>query len=515
MSADQVKKFVDIKKKDLKEETVKMAKVKNLVVFEDSLDEAVVSDAKEADLKIYHMNKIIEAGKNAKAEGATDNQPSPDDVYMFSYTSGTTGDPKGVKLSHRMVIQAGAAVQGRMKKPMSEVDCYASYLPASHSFEQAVFACSLVFGMKCGFFAGDVQKLMDDLVLLKPTIFPSVPRLYNRIHDKIKAKFDSTTGVGGWLARTALASKMSNLKNGSGLTHTVYDYLIFKNARASLGGNVRCMITGSAPIAGNVLDFLKVCFSCDICEGYGMTETCAGSVLTYEGDPQTGIVGGPLQNVKLKLKDIPEMNYLHTNPIPSGEVYFFGASIMKGYYKNPEKTNECIFDGWLASGDVGAVLPNGALKIIDRAKNIFKLSQGEYIAPEKLENVFVQSKYGSQVWLYGESLRDYTVMFMVVEPFEIKKWCEAKGINKDEWAQHLANDELKLAVYDDLWALADTNKFNPLERPKQIMLLSDPFTIENDFLTPTMKMKRNIAKIKLEREIDDLYKMKPIIPTCK
>ena len=245
-----------------------------------------------------------------------------------------------------------------------------------------------------------------------------------------------------------------------------------------------------------------------------MTETCAGSVLTKEGDPQTGIVGGPLQNVKLMLKDIPEMNYKHTNEIPTGEVYFYGSSIMKGYYKNEEKTNECIFDGWLASGDVGAVLPNGALKIIDRVKNIFKLSQGEYIAPEKLENVFVQCSFGSQVWLYGESLRDYVIMFMVAEESVVKKWCTAKGLAGD-WKDHVENPDLKQAICDELWSLADTNKFNPLERPKQFMLLADPFTIENEFLTPTMKMKRNVAKVKLAKEIELLYEMKPIIPTCR
>lgn len=204
---------------------------------------------------------------------------------MFSYTSGTTGNPKGVKLTHKMVILAGAAVNSHINKPMSEDDCYVSYLPASHSFEQAVFSIVLVYGMKCGFFGGDVQKLTEDLGVLKPTIFPSVPRLYNRIYGKIKAKFDAATGVRGFLGRTALSSKMSYLKSGSGLTHRVYDRLVFKTAKDTLGGNVRLMITGSAPIAGDVLDFLKVCFSCDICEGYGMTETCAGSVITKEGDP--------------------------------------------------------------------------------------------------------------------------------------------------------------------------------------------------------------------------------------
>lgn len=129
-----------------------------------------------------------------------------------------------------------------------------------------------------------------------------------------------------------------------------------------------------------------------------MTETSAGTVITFADDPQTGIVGGPLQNVKIKLRDIPEMNYFANgtkdDPTPKGEVMMWGPSIMKGYFKNPEKTAEALTsDGWLMSGDVGAILPNGALKIIDRAKNIFKLSQGEYIAPEKLENVYVKSPY--------------------------------------------------------------------------------------------------------------------------
>ena len=142
-----------------------------------------------------------------------------------------------------------------------------------------------------------------------------------------------------------------------------------------LGGSVRVMITGSAPISGDVLEFLKICFCCDICEGYGMTETCAGSCLTYEGDPTVGIVGGPLQNVKIRLKDIPEMGHLSSNPIPAGEVCFWGPSIMKGYFRNPEKTAEAFTeDGWLRSGDVCVVFKNGAMKIVDRAKNIFKLS---------------------------------------------------------------------------------------------------------------------------------------------
>lgn len=161
------------------------------------------------------------------------------------------------------------------------------------------------------------------------------------------------------------------------------------------------MLTGSAPIDGKVLNFLKGCFCCPIVEGYGMTETCGGSLTTYGNDTELGHVGGPLHNVKLRLRDIPEMNYLHTDPNPRGEICFFSSSVMEGYFKNEEKTNEAFSDpstntqqpGWMHSGDVGMMLPNGSIKIIDRAKNIFKLSQGEYIAPEKLENVYVQSEW--------------------------------------------------------------------------------------------------------------------------
>lgn len=194
------------------------------------------------------------------------------------------------------------------------------------------------------------------------------------------------------LVDSGLNAKLNNWKSGNGLTHCFYDCIVFNKIKAMLGGRVRFMATGSAPIAGDVLDFLKVCFSCNILEAYGMTESGGGSTCTYMGDPNTGMVGGPMANTKIRLKDVPEMQYFHTNPEPAGEVCFYGPSIMTGYFKNPGKTEEAFTkDGWLMSGDVAKVLPNGAIKIVDRAKNIFKTSFGEYIAPEKLENVYVQS----------------------------------------------------------------------------------------------------------------------------
>jgi long-chain acyl-CoA synthetase len=177
---------------------------------------------------------------------------------------------------------------------MTEDDCYVSYLPAAHSFEQCIFSMSCVTGMKCGFFAGDVLKLTEDMQILKPTLFPSVPRLYNRIYGKILDGTKAATGIKGWLVNKAIAAKLSNYRAGYGVTHSIYDKLVFKKMKAILGGNVKIMITGSAPIAGEVLEFLKIAFCAPITEGYGMTESMAGSCLTFHDDPEIGVVGGPL-----------------------------------------------------------------------------------------------------------------------------------------------------------------------------------------------------------------------------
>lgn len=195
--------------------------------------------------------------------------------------------------------------------------------------------------MKTGFFGGDVLKMVsDDIPVLRPTFFPSVPRLYNRIYGRIQDKLKLATGVKATLVAKAIAAKKANLKATGKVTHCLWDKLVFGKMKALLGGRVRMMLTGSAPISAEVLDFLKICFCCDLLEGYGMTETSAGSCITKMGDATSGHVGGPVANVKIRLRDIPEMGYLSTNNPPKGEVCFWGPSIMKGYFKNQEKTNE-------------------------------------------------------------------------------------------------------------------------------------------------------------------------------
>jgi len=264
---------------------------------------------------------------------------------------------------------------------------------------------------------------MEDIQILKPTYFPTVPRLLNKLYGKISASIKNTPGFKGWLLRTAVDTKMQNYKNGLGLTHSVYDKLIFNKIKGILGGNVKIMITGSAPIAAEVIDLMTICFCAPIQEGFGMTETSAGGTATHGHDQTSGHVGGPIASVKLRLRDVPEMNYYNTSEPAQGELCMFGPQITKGYFRNPKKTAEALINGWMHSGDIAQIDSFGKVTIIDRVKNIFKLSQGEYIAPEKLENIYVQSEWVLMSWIYGDSLKDYTIGFFVLDPEAMAKYC--------------------------------------------------------------------------------------------
>jgi len=207
--------------------------------------------------------------------------------------------------------------------------------------------------------------------------------------------FGSLTGCKKWLADRALASKTHYLNQDASYNHGCYDSLVFGKVAKLLGGRVRVMVTASAPISKEVLDLLKVAFSCPVLEAYGMSETLGASNFTMANDPISGTVGGPALTYTVKLKDLPDMDYRLTDkPFPRGEICMGGPCVFRGYFKNPEKTAEMLDeDGFVHSGDVGVLYPNGAVRILDRCKNIFKLSQGEYLAPEKLENVYIQSDY--------------------------------------------------------------------------------------------------------------------------
>ena len=476
--------------------------IKNIVlVGESSVPADVQQQAEATGITVHTFESVIEVGSKQSCPRIA---ATKDDIHVISYTSGTTGDPKGVKLSHENLL-SNAKATGRRTVCVAG-DPIISYLPYTHSFEQGLFTYAVFQGLKIGFYQGNPLKLMEDCALLKPVLFPSVPRLYNKIYGSLKLKFNEVTGCKRWLLDRGLRAKEANLAADGTVTHGCYDMLLFGKASQMLGGRVRQMVTGSAPIDKQVVDFLKIVFSCPIQEGYGLTESSAAGSIMSADDMVTGHVGGPVEVVKFKLQSIPAMEYEVTDkPYPRGELLLKGLPIFKGYYKNEEKTNEAFDEqGWFKTGDVVQVYENGSLKIIDRSKNIFKLSQGEYIAPEKIEGIFGLSPYIAQCLVYGNSFKNSCVAIVVPDEPVIKKWANENGVT-GEFADLIKNKELIKAINADMLKLATENKLSSLEKPKKMHLSAELFSVENDCLTPTFKLKRHQAAKYYQKQIDEMY----------
>ncbi|KAJ6757187.1 LONG-CHAIN-FATTY-ACID--COA LIGASE [Salix koriyanagi] len=229
----------------------------------------------------------------------------------------------------------------------------------------------------------------------------------------------------------------------------MWDRLVFNKIKEKLGGRVKFMGSGASPLSPDVMDFLRVCFGCQVLEGYGMTETSCVISSVDQGDNLSGHVGSPNPACEIKLVDVPEMNYTSEDqPHPRGEICVRGPSIFQGYYKAEVQMREVIDDdGWLHTGDIGLWLPAGRLKIIDRKKNIFKLAQGEYIAPEKVENVYTKCRFVSQCFIYGDSFNSSLVAVVAVEPDVLRDWAASEGIKYDDLGQLCNDPRARAAVF--------------------------------------------------------------------
>lgn len=431
--------------------------------------------------------------------------PLAEDIATLCYTSGTTGTPKGAILTHGNLI---ANVAGSsLVSTLSSSDVYISYLPLAHIYERANVIFMTSYGAAIGFYQGDVLKLMDDMALLRPTIFASVPRLYSRIYDGITAAVRTSGGLRQRLFNMAYNAKKQAIERGKTPSH-LWDRLVFSKIQARLGGRVRIMVSGASPLSPEVLDFLRVCFGGRVSEGYGMTETSCVISSCDDGDNTSGHVGSPNPACEIKFADVPEMGYTsNDNPYPRGEICVRGPIVFKGYYKDDIQTREVVDEeGWLHTGDIGSWLPGGRLKIIDRKKNIFKLAQGEYIAPEKIENVYIRSKFISQCFIYGDSFNSSLVAIVAVDPEEVLAWAKARGMKHTDTIEILCSDpELRAAILTDMDSLGHQAKLRGFEYAKAVTLIPEPFTVENGLLTPTFKIKRPQAKARFAKAIEDMY----------
>lgn len=487
------------------------------------------------------------------------NEPTADDLCTICYTSGTMGLPKGVMLPHAALLADasaclalcgygpnGFAPDHRSLFELNSSDVHISYLPLAHIFERIVMTALTTVGAGVGFYQGDTLKILEDLAVLKPTIFVSVPRLLSRVYDKIKAGVKEKDPVRQFLFNWAYASKLENLHKDGSLTHWLWDRLVFSEIKAKFGGRLRAILSGSAPISPEVMDFLRICFSCEVYEGYGQTETSAGTCLTIRHDWTTGHVGIPAPCNEIKLVSVPEMHYFANDPVtPRGEICVRGPNCFTGYYRDEEKTRETLDDqGWVHSGDIGEWDARGRLKIIDRKKNIFKLSQGEFVAPERVEAVLTKSNLIAQCFLYGDSLESACLAVIVPDKEELKKWIRRKLAKEDggaasnhasrpsspnpeemlsasqesvmsrlaslEWPELCADPAIYALINAEIQKFGTRNggsgELKGFEMPKAIYLESEPFSLDNGLLTATFKLKRNEAKAKYLDIFNRLYR---------
>lgn len=457
------------------------------------------------------LESFAEVERLGRSNRAPSQPPKPEDVCTVCYTSGTTGDPKGAMLTHRNMISdlAGVVVaveRSNLPRPfLTSRDVHLSYLPLAHMFERLVQLWVYSHGASIGFFRGDVKQLLSDVAELRPTIFPSVPRLLNRIYDKVLAKVEAKGGLAKKLFHMGLAAKQEEIKRRIIRRNSIWDLLVFRKIQAQLGGRVRAIVTGSAPIGDKTLTFLRAAFGVPVFEGYGQTECTAAATLTLPGDSSSGQVGPPLVCGEVKLFDVPDMNYFSRNN--EGEVCFRGPHVMLGYLNNPEKTREAIDgDGWLHSGDIGRWLPNGTLKIIDRKKAIFKLSQGEYIAPEKIEQIYLRTPPLLNCFVYGSSLEAALVAVVVPDPETFTEWA-AKEVPaaKGDYAALCKNPAVVQRVHANMEVTGLANGLRPFEQVKKIKLVTTAFSVENGLLTPTFKAKRPQLFDFFKRDIEELY----------
>ncbi|CAM9837072.1 unnamed protein product [Ectocarpus sp. 6 AP-2014] len=481
------------------------------VVVMDGVSERERSEAVRAGLRVYAFAEVEGIGAS---HAHPHRPPGPNDLATFCYTSGTTGNPKGALLTHRNFITDSAAAELMETFNADSTDVYLSYLPLPHIFERMVQVAILNVGAAVGIFRGDPTLLVEDMQALRPTVMAAVPRVLNRLHDKIVVK---------GLFVKACEAKVQGLHEGR-LTHALWDKLVFGKIKAALGlDRIQMMVTGSAPVAAHVLTFMRILIGVPLLEGYGQTETTAGSTMTQSGDFSVGHVGGPFSCTEICLKDVPEMGYRHTDAWHGGdprdaggggeacegrgEICFRGCNVFAGYYKDDEKTREA-FDknGWLMSGDIGMWNLDGALKIIaDRKKNIFKLSQGEYVAPEKLENIHTQSPLVAQSYVHGDSLRSSLVAVIVPDPDAAAGWADANGCGNASMVELCRNPGLKADVMLELETVAERAGLQRFEKVRAIHLEPDPFSAQNGLLTPTFKLKRAQALEAYSKVITALY----------
>ena len=420
----------------------------------------------------------------------------PDQAACFLYTSGTTGNPKGVELTHTAWVYEGQAVAKiGLMVPDEKV---LLFLPMAHSFGKVVAAAWLALGFTMAF-CENVDKLGQYLAETQPTCLPAVPRVFEKIYAGVIQKVLATPGVKGKLAAWALsefdayARARKKGEDYSSLGLVLGRKLVFSKVaetlRERMGGKVRLCVSGSAPLAPKIAYFFEMT-GITILEGYGLTETAAGSTVNLPEKNRIGTVGMPFPGTEIKIGE-------------QDEILIKGPGVMKAYFQNPDATRAAFTeDGWFKTGDVGVIDPDGALRITDRLKDLIKTSGGKYIAPQNLENALKTSPIISQVMIHGDR-RKYVSALVTVNEDAAKKLLADAGVNGLSYVELSKRPEVEAEIQRAFDALNAT--LPSYETVKKFRVLDCDLTLESGDLTPTLKVKRKVVTKKYMAALDSMY----------
>ncbi|XP_057428087.1 long chain acyl-CoA synthetase 1-like [Lotus japonicus] len=502
--------FVFIQDKKVKEllnpDCKSAQRLKAMVCFS-SLTEEEKKRASSIGIKSFSWDEFLQMGKENPSSIVP---PQAHNTCTIMYTSGTSGEPKGVVLSHENVV---ALVRGmdlfmeQFEDKMTVNDVYLSFLPLAHILDRTIEEYFFRKGASVGYYHGDLNALRDDLMELKPTLFAGVPRVFEKVYEGIKKAVSELNPVRRKAFDILYNYKLGWMKKGYKQRNAspLADLLAFRKVKARLGGRVRLIISGGAALSPEVEEFLRVTSCAFVCQGYGLTETSGATTTAFPDEMcMSGTVGVVSVYNEIRLEEVPEMDYNPLGTPPCGEICVRGKTVFTGYHKSPELTREVIRDGWFHTGDIGEILPNGVVKIVDRKKNLVKLSQGEYIALEHLENVYGITPIVEDIWVYGNSFKSMLVAVVVPNEEFTNKWAYLNG-HIAPFSQLCSLDQLKTYVLSELKSTAQRNKLRGFENIKGVIIDPRPFDMERDLVTATLKKKRNNMLKYYQMEIDELY----------
>ena len=442
------------------------------------------------DLIYYSLIRTQENYDEAEADKYFRNcskQMSENDLLTIIYTSGTTGTPKGVCLTHKNVITNIKQCQKAF--PIDHTDRFLSFLPYAHSYERTTgYYYALSVGAEV-YYAQSIDTLPSQLIEVKPTIMTAVPLLFNRIYNRLMKGVQALPRRKQIMVKSSFAIARRYRENKNSVVWKTADKMVFKKLRERTGGRIKFFISGGSALNTKLAEFFDG-IGIMIYQGYGMTEASPVISVNRIGKNKFGTVGIPLDGMDVKIAN-------------DGEIIVKGDNVMTGYYKLDEETKKTIIDGWLHTGDIGE-MDNGFLKITDRKKSLIKTSSGEYISLTHIEETIESSPYVQQIISFASDEKHFVSGLIIPDFDELKNFASASKITFKNEKELIQNPAI-LKLYE-----AEINRCQKnmakYERVRKFALLAEPFTIENETLTPSLKLKRRVIEEKHKAIIDKLYK---------